>query len=555
MAGIKNGRLSVVALGGLGEIGKNMTVIQYEQSILVVDAGLAFPDEDMLGVDIVIPDVSYLLENQEKVQAIVLTHGHEDHIGALPFILKDLRVPVYGTKLTLGLLEDKLREHEGVKMDGRIVRPRERVRAGPFDIEFFRVNHSIADCVGLGIRTPRGLIVHTGDFKFDQTPVDDQVADFHKLAEYGDAGTLLLLSDSTNAERPGYTPSERAVGQKFDRIFGSSRGRILVASFASHTHRIQQALVSAKNHGRKCTVIGRSMENAVSVAMENGYLEVPEDTLVTLEQLARLPDDQVVILTTGSQGEPMSALTRISQNDHRRVEIRPGDTVIVAATPVPGNEKLVHRTIDNLFRRGADVIYGTDSGVHVSGHGSIEELKLMYNLTRPKFFMPIHGEYRHLVHHARLANDLGLSADNILVGENGHVFEFTGDGVVRAARAQSGNVLVDGTSVGDVGNAVLRERRQIALDGMVVIVLSVDKESGDLLSGPEVTSRGFVYVKEADELMESVRQATLTALDRCKERQIRDWAGMKGQIRDHVFRLIYERIRRKPVVLPFIQEI
>ena len=531
-----------------------MTLIEYGDDIIVVDAGLAFPNEDMLGVDIVIPDITYLQENKDRVRAIFLTHGHEDHIGALPFVLKDLHVPVYGTKLTLGLVEEKLLEFEHIDMDGKTVKVRDRVHAGPFEVEFFRLNHSIPDSAGLGIRTPAGLIVHTGDFKFDQTPVDGEVADFHKLAEFGDAGTLLLMSDSTNAEKPGVTPSERVVGEELDEIFASTKGRLLVASFASHLHRIQQVLEAAQNHGRKCTIVGRSLENTVSVAMDYGYLDVPESTLTTLDHLNRLDDDKAVILTTGSQGEPMSALTRISTNEHRRVEIRQGDTVILAATPVPGNEKLVHRTIDNLFRRGATVIYGPETRVHVSGHGSVEELKLMFNLVRPKYFMPIHGEFRHLVHHAGLAGDLGLSTDNILVSENGQALRFGKRGVTRET-VPSGYVLVDGTSVGDVGNTVLRDRRQIAQDGMLVVVIAVDKQTGDLLAGPEVMSRGFVFVKEADELMEEVRQKTLAALDRCRSKNITDWAGIKSQIREAVGRHIYEKIKRKPVVMPFVQEI
>ncbi len=551
----RNGRgLSVIPLGGLGEIGKNMTLIEYGDDIVVVDAGLAFPNEDMLGVDIVIPDITYLQENKDRVRAIFLTHGHEDHIGAIPFVLKDLDVPVYGTKLTLGLVEEKLLEFEHINMDGRTVRVRDRVKVGPFEVEFFRLNHSIPDSAGLGIRTPAGLIVHTGDFKFDQTPVDGEVADFHKLAEFGDAGTLLLMSDSTNAEKPGVTPSERVVGEEFDGIFAAAKGRLLVASFASHLHRIQQVLEAAQNHGRQCTIVGRSLENTVSVAMDYGYLNVPENTLTTLDHVNRLDDDRAVILTTGSQGEPMSALTRISTNEHRRVEIRQGDTVILAATPVPGNEKLVHRTIDNLFRRGATVIYGPETRVHVSGHGSVEELKLMYNLVRPKYFMPIHGEFRHLVRHAKMAGDLGLSTDNILVGENGQAIRFGKRGVTRET-VPSGYVLVDGTSVGDVGNTVLRDRRQIAQDGMLVVVIAVDKETGDLLAGPEVMSRGFVFVKEADELMEEVRQKTLAALDRCRSKNITDWAGIKSQIREAVGRHIYDKIKRKPVVMPFVQEI
>lgn len=550
-----NRQISVIPLGGIGEIGKNMTVLRYQDNMIVVDAGLAFPDEDMLGVDIVIPDISYILENREQVRGIVLTHGHEDHIGALPFVLRELDVPVYGTKLTLGLVREKLTEHDGVSFDPRTVRVRERVDLGPFNVEFFRVNHSIADCVGLGIRTPAGLIVHTGDFKFDQTPVNGETVDYHKLAEYGDTGTLLLMSDSTNAEKQGFTGSERNVGHELNRIFSNSRGRILVASFASHLPRIQQVFNAAANHGRKCTVVGRSMENTVSVALELGYLDIPEDTLTTLDQLSKLDDSQVVILTTGSQGEPMSALTRISVNEHKKVEIRAGDTVILAATPVPGNEKLVSRTVDNLFRRGANVIYGAESGVHVSGHGSVEELKLMYNLVRPKYVMPVHGEFRHLVHHAKIVNDLGLSTDNIIIAENGMEIRISEKGVTRAGRVQSGNVLVDGTSVGDVGNVVLRERRQLSQDGMVIIVIAVDKQNAEIRAGPDVVSRGFVYAKDSDELMESVKDAALSAITKCREKSITEWMGIKNQIKEQVGRFIFEKTRRKPVVLPFIQEV
>mgnify|MGYP000501258331 CR=1 FL=1 len=549
-------KLYIIPLGGLGEIGKNMTAFSYGNDIIVVDAGLAFPEEEMLGIDIVIPDILYLLENAHLVRAIILTHGHEDHIGALPYLLKDLSVPVYGTKLTLGLLEQKLSEHEMKLPEGsRSLKPREHIKIGPFDIEFFRMNHSIADVVGLGIQTPVGLVVHSGDFKFDQTPVDGAVADYHRLSEYGDRGVLVLLSDSTNAEHEGYTQSERVVGKTLDEVIGSARQRVLVTSFASNVHRIQQVITAAHRHGRKVAVLGRSMENTVNVAIELGYLHVPPGVLVELETLNQLSPNKIVILTTGSQGEPMSALTRMSTNEHRQVEIAPGDTVVIAATPVPGNEKLVHRTIDNLFRLGAEVVYQTTSGVHVSGHASQEELKLMFNLVRPKFFIPIHGEYRHLVRHAELAVEMGIPRSNVLVGENGTVFEFSPTKGRVAGRVSAGNVLVDGLGVGDVGSIVLRDRRQLSQDGIIIVVVALEKETGLMVAGPEIISRGFVYVRESEELIEEAKKKVEEVLNHCEERKISDWPTLKSAVRETLRRHLYDKTQRRPMILPIIVEV
>ena len=547
--------VSIIALGGYGEIGKNMTAIEYRDDIIVIDAGLAFPEEEMLGIDIVIPDIAYLVEKADRVRAIILTHGHEDHIGALPYILRTLHVPVYGTRLTLGLVNNKLREHGIEDAVMKEIRPRDRLAIGPFKVEFFRVNHSIADCVGLAVHTPVGTILHTGDFKFDQTPVDGEVSDFHKLSELGDGGVLVLLSDSTNADRPGYTPSEKVVGRTLREIFSSEKSRILVASFASHVLRIQQVISAASEYGRKVAVVGRSMENVVATAMELGYLDVPKGVLVDIEEIKRMPPDRVVILTTGSQGEPMSALTRIASADHKKVEITPGDIVIIAATPVPGNETMVTRTIDNLFRRGARVIYEASSGVHVSGHASQEELKLMLNLVRPKYFVPIHGEYRHLIHHAELAASVGVPAGNILIGENGTVFEFSAREARIAGRVQAGNVLVDGLGVGDVGSVVLRDRKQLAEDGILIAVLAVDSETCELLSGPDIVSRGFVYVRESEQLMEECKERVRQILERCAESGLTEWSTIKSAVKDALSKFLYERVGRRPMILPIIMDI
>ena len=486
-------KLQIIPLGGLGEIGKNMTVIRVEDEILLIDSGLMFPEEDMLGIDLVIPDISYLIENKEMVKAIVLTHGHEDHIGALPYVLKQLNVPVYGTRLTLGILEGRLKENGVDSGSLHPVSAGDIINAGSFSVGFIRVNHSIPDAVGLSIKTPVGMIVHTGDFKLDYTPIDGKMTDFRRFSELGNKGVLVLMADSTNAEREGHTPSESTVGQAFDKAFHNARQRIIVATFSSNVHRIQQVIDTAIRYKRKVAVLGRSMVNVVNISLELGYINAPEGSIIDIDEINNYPMDQIVIITTGSQGEPMSALTRMAMSDHRKVGIVPGDTVIISATPIPGNEKLVAKTIDNLMKLGANVVYGRSEGIHVSGHASREELKLMHNLVRPKFFIPVHGEYHHLVKHAKLAEELGMPKERIFIGENGMILEFTRDKGSIVGKVPAGMVMVDGLGVGDVGNVVLRDRQHLASEGMVVIVCSIDENNGNLISGPDIISRGFIY--------------------------------------------------------------
>ena len=548
-------KVQIIPLGGLGEIGKNMTVFRYGEDIILIDAGLMFPEDDMLGIDLVIPDITYLLENKDKVKAIFLTHGHEDHIGALPYVLKQIDVPVYGTALTLGILQGRLREN-GVSDENLVtIKPGDKIGVGAFNLEFIRVNHSIPDAVSIVIKTPIGTIIHTGDFKFDQTPVDGQVTQFNKFAEFGDAGVLALLADSTNAERPGFTQSEKMVGQTFDDEFRYARNRIIVATFSSNVHRIQQVVDSAVKYKRKVAVIGRSMINVVNIAMELGYLNIPEGVLIDIEETNNYTADQIVIITTGSQGEPMSALTRMAMNDHKKVGIMPGDTVIISATPIPGNEKLVSNTINHLYKLGAEVIYEKSNGVHVSGHASQEEIKLMHNLVRPKYFIPVHGEYRHLIKHANIAKDLGMPSENIVIAENGSVIELSKEGINIAGKIQSGKVLVDGLGVGDVGNIVLRDRRLLSQDGIMIVVVTIDHETCQVVSGPDIVSRGFVYVREAEDLMEEAREKVLFALDRCEANGVSEWSMIKSAIRDSLGRFLYERTRRRPMILPIIMEI
>ncbi|AEF94328.1 Ribocuclease J [Desulfotomaculum nigrificans CO-1-SRB] len=552
----KEPKLAVIPLGGLGEIGKNMTAVRFGENIVLIDCGLMFPEEEMLGIDIVIPDITYLLENKELVRGILLTHGHEDHIGALPYVLKQINVPVYGSKLALGLVQGKLKEHnilDEVKL--YTVKPRDTVHIGPFKVEFIRVSHSIPDAMALAIHTPVGTVLHTGDFKIDQTPVDGEVIDFHKFAQLGEKGVLVMMSDSTNVERPGYTMSERVVGNTFDETFRNAEERIIIATFATNVHRLQQAILVAHKYGRHVAVVGRSMVNVMTVAAELGYLQIPEGTLIELDEAARLPKNKVVLLTTGSQGEPMSALTRIAMSDHRQVEIMPGDTVIISATPIPGNEKLVARIIDQLFKLGAKVIYEGVSGIHVSGHPSQEELKMMINLIRPKFFIPVHGEYRMLKKHADLAKELGIPSENIFVAENGQVLEFTRRYGRVAGRVTSGKVLVDGLGVGDVGNIVLRDRKQLSQDGILIVVVTMDKETNQVIAGPDIVSRGFVYVRESEILMEEAKMKVKTALEKCNHRGVFEWAAIKSQVRDDLGKFLYERTRRRPMILPIIMEV
>lgn len=552
----KSEKLYVIPLGGLGEIGKNCTAIQYGNEIVVIDAGLSFPDEEMLGIDIVIPDYSYLIENRDKVKALLVTHGHEDHIGGVSYLLRHLAIPVLATRLTLGMIEGKLNE-AGIPLPAgsRPVKAGERLRVGAFMAEFLRVNHSIPDSVAIALTTPVGTLLHTGDFKFDQTPVDNEPTDYRRLTELGEQGILCLLSDSTNAERPGFTPSERSVGGAIDRVFAAAKGRVLMATFASNVHRLQQAIDACVKLGKKLAVAGRSMENTINVAMQLGYLNCPEGTILSVEELKRIPLHNQVILTTGSQGEPMSALTRMSVNDHKSIEIMPGDTVLIAASPIPGNEKSVGRTVNNLYRRGAEVIYGREAGVHVSGHGSQEEQKLMLQLTKPKFFVPVHGEYRMLLHHKRLAEQVGVPAENILIGENGTVFEFTRDTAQIAGKVTSGQVLVDGLGVGDVGNIVLRDRKQLSQDGILIVVVAMDREAGVIMGGPDIVSRGFVYVRESEGLLEEAKERVKNALYDQLERGTTEWAVLKSGVRDVLGKYLFEKTRRRPMILPIIMEV
>ena len=548
-------KIQIIPLGGLGEIGKNMTVFRYGDDIILVDAGLMFPEDDMLGIDLVIPDISYLIENKDKVKAIFLTHGHEDHIGALPYVLKQLDVPVYGTALTLGILQGRLKEN-GVSSESLVtIKPGDRVIVGSFRLDFIRVNHSIPDAIAIAINTPIGTIIHTGDFKIDHTPVDGQVTEFSKFAEYGDRGVLALLADSTNAERPGFTPSERMVGKTFDDEFRYAKNRNIVATFSSNVHRIQQVIDAAVKYDRKVAVIGRSMINVVSIAREMGYLNAPDGVLIDIDETSNYTADKIVIITTGSQGEPMSALTRMAMNDHKKVDIMPGDTVIISATPIPGNEKLVSRTIDLLYKLGADVIYEKSNGVHVSGHASQEEIKLIHNLVRPKFFIPVHGEFRHLIKHASIAKSLGMPSENIVIAENGSVIELTRNSVGINGKVTAGKVLVDGLGVGDVGNIVLRDRRQLSQDGIMIVVVTIDKESCHVVAGPDIVSRGFVYVREAEDLMEEAREKVQAALERCEDNGVSEWSVIKSTVRDALGRFLYEKTRRRPMILPIIMEI
>lgn len=548
-------KLQIIPLGGLGEIGKNMTVVRYEDEILLIDAGLMFPDEQMLGIDLVIPDITYLMENRDKLKAIVLTHGHEDHIGALPYILRQISVPVYGTRLTLGILEGRLEE---ANVDSSMLHPvmqGDIINVGCFSVGFIRVNHSIPDAVGLSIKTPLGMIVHTGDFKLDYTPIDGKMTDFRRFSDLGNKGVLLMMADSTNAEREGHTLSESTVGAAFDKAFHNAKGRIIVATFSSNVHRIQQIINTAVHYRRKVAVLGRSMVNVVNISLELGYLKAPEGTLVDIDEIDNYAYEKVVIITTGSQGEPMSALSRMSQSDHRKVMVVPGDTVIISATPIPGNEKMITRTVDNLLKLGANVVYGRENGIHVSGHASQEELKLMHNLVRPKFFIPVHGEYHMLVRHAKLAQTLGMPKENIFIADNGQILEFTKDRGSIAGRVPSGRVLVDGLGVGDVGNIVLRDRRQLSQDGIIIIVVTMDKENGRVVAGPDIVSRGFVYVRESEALMDKARYTVRDALMECESQGITEWSTIKSAVREALGRYLFEVTRRRPMILPIIMEV
>lgn len=555
MATRKKNKLKIIPLGGMEEIGKNMTVFEYGESIIVVDSGLAFPEDEMLGVDLVIPDITYLEKNAEKVRGIVLTHGHEDHIGALPYVLKRLEVPVYGTELTLALLENKLIEHQlSDRAELKIVKQGQTIQLGPFKVEFIRSTHSIADAVALAINTPVGTVLHTGDFKIDQTPIEGEPMDLARIAELGKKGILLLMSDSTNVERPGYTMSERVVGDTFDNIFRGAKSRIIVASFASNIHRIQQVLNSAVKYGRKVALCGRSMINVATAAIRLGYLSFPEDTLIDIDRIKRFKPEELVIITTGSQGEPMSALSRIASSTHKKVEINEGDLVIISASPIPGNEKMIYNVINELFKKGAEVIYDDLIDIHVSGHAKQEELKLMHRLTKPKFFIPIHGEYRHLKMHAKLAESMGMPEKNIFTMQNGKVLELTSRTAKITGSVQSGSVLVDGLGVGDVGEIVLRDRRILSEDGLIIVVAAIDSD-GNQMADLEIISRGFVYVRESEELIEEVKVLAKDALVKSVNRRGNNWTSMRNAIKDELKSFLYKKTKRRPMIIPIIVEV
>ncbi len=555
MATEKKHKLKIIPLGGLGEIGKNMTVIEYGTNIMVVDCGMSFPEDEMLGIDIVIPDITYLIKNQDKIKGICLTHGHEDHIGSIPYLLKKMRVPIYGTKLTLGLVENKLLEHKIEDAELNRVEAGQTINLGCFKVTFIRSNHSIPDAVSFAIDTPIGMVVHTGDFKIDYTPINEEVIDLGKLAELGRKGVLLAMSDSTNVERAGFTESERTIGYKFLEVFKNCESRIIVASFASNIHRLQQVINAAVANNRKVAISGKSMINAVKVSQELGYLEAPEGTLIHVNDLKDYKDNEIVLLTTGSQGEPMSALTRMANNDHKKIQIKSGDLVIISANPIPGNEKTVSRVINMLYEKGATVLYDALTQVHVSGHARREELKLMLSLLKPKFFIPVHGEYRHLMQHAKLAGEMGIPEGNTIIGKNGDVIELTSKSIAINGSVTSGNILVDGLGVGDVGNIVLRDRKLLAENGLIIVVLVTERGTGKILSGPEIVSRGFIYVRENIDLIEESKSVIRKALSKCEDTNIRDWNNIKMMIKDALSSFIYEKIKRNPMILPIIMEV
>ncbi|MBN2898534.1 MAG: ribonuclease J [Clostridia bacterium] len=550
----KEQKLKVIPLGGLDQIGKNFTVFEYGNDIIVVDAGMAFPDDEMLGVDVVIPDMTYLKKNFEKVRAIFVTHGHEDHIGAIPYLLREINVPVYGTKLTLGLIDVKLKEHKLGKVKMNVKKPGDVVKIGGFTMELIRVNHSIPDAVAYAIKTPAATVVHTGDFKVDFTPIDGEPIDLARFAELGKEGVDLLLSDSTNVKRPGFTMSESTVGETFEEIFRHAESRIIIASFASNVDRVQQIVNAAYMNGRKVAFSGRSMVNVTQVAVENGYLKIPEGLLIDTRDVDRYPENEICIVTTGSQGEPMSALARMSKSEHRQLQIHDGDLVILSSSPIPGNEKSVTKVINNLMMRGANVIYQSLADVHVSGHACQEELKLMLSLVKPKNFMPVHGEYSFLKTHGELASQLGMDQNHIFIMENGHVLEVSQSGAKLGKPVPSGQIMVDGLGVGDVGNIVLRDRKRLSEDGLIIIVITLSKDTGKVVSGPDIVSRGFVYVRESEELMNGARIVVEKALEKLMEKEVREWSSIKNEVKDSLKDYLYQNTKRNPMILPIITE-
>lgn len=549
--------IKVSFLGGLNEVGKNMTLFEYGEDMFLVDCGLAFPDQDMLGVDLVLPDFTYVERNADRIRGIVITHGHEDHIGGLPYLLKVLNVPVYGTKLTIGLIQGKLREHGLLNSASlNVINPGDVITLGGFTVEAIHVNHSIPDALGLAIRCEGGTIVHTGDFKIDTTPIDGGMMDLGRLAEIGQEGVLCLMSDSTNAERPGFTESERKVGESFETLFRKAgNNRIIVATFSSNIHRVQQIMNVAASLGRKVALVGRSLENVVSISAELGYLNIPEGIVIDINMINRYPADKLVIITTGSQGEPMSALTRMAFSDHRKVEIHPNDYVIISATPIPGNEKTVSRVVNELMKLGADVVYEKMYEVHVSGHACQEELKMIMGIVKPKYFIPVHGELKHLRKHAGLALSMGIPKENILIADNGRVAEISKKALRCTSTVPAGRVFVDGYGVGDVGSVVLRDRKHLAQDGLVIVAVCIDRESGMIVSGPDVVTRGFVYVKESEELINAAREVAVEAIEAQTDGGYFDWNSIKASLRDEISHLMYERTKRSPMILPVIMEV
>ncbi len=550
-------KLKIISLGGLNEIGKNMTVYEYGEDILVVDCGIGFPDDDMYGVDSVIPDITYLTKNKSRIRAIVLTHGHEDHIGAMPFVMEELiNVPVYATALTAALVDIKLAERGlANKVTMNRVKAGDTIKAGRFKVEFIHVNHSIADSVALAIRTPVGLVLHTGDYKIDTTPIDGGMIDLARIGELGKKGVLALVTDSTNVENPGYSMSESKVGESFDEQFKDCSQRIIITTFASNVHRVQQILNCAAKYGRKVGITGRSMENVMRVAMELGYMDIPKGVLTELNQLKSLPKEKQVIISTGSQGETMSALHRMAFSEHKQIEITAGDKVIISASAIPGNENSISKVIDELFRKGADVVYDRNSGLHASGHACQEELKMMLALVKPKFFIPVHGEYRHLKRHAELAKQMGVPPKNIVISDVGKVIELSGRSIKLTGTVPSGKIFVDGTGVGDVGSVVLRDRKHLAQDGMLVVVVSLSSEDGSLVSGPDIITRGFVYVKESEQLMNELKEISVEAMDTCSSKHITDWATIKATLKSKLSDFLYKKTKRSPMILPVIMEI
>lgn len=550
----KSEKIKIIPLGGLEQIGMNITCIEYEDNIIVVDCGLAFPTDDMLGVDLVIPDVTYLKDNFSKVKGFVITHGHEDHIGALPYVLKEVNVPVYATKLTMGIIEHKLKEHNLMKSTKRkVIRHGQSINLGCFRIEFIKTNHSIADATALAIYTPAGVIVHTGDFKIDYTPVFGDRIDLGRFAELGKKGVLALMCDSTNAERPGFTQSERTVGRQFDHIFNEHQNsRLIIATFASNVDRVQQIINTAYKFGRKVIVEGRSMVNIITIAQELGYINIPDKTLIELDQMKNYPPEQIVLITTGSQGETMAALSRMAASVHRKVSIVPGDTVVFSSNPIPGNEKAVSNVINELYRKGAEVIY---QDTHVSGHACQEEIKLIYALTHPKYAIPVHGEYRHLKAHAALAQTMGVDKENIILMETGDVLELSDDSAKITGKVHCGDVMVDGLGVGDVGNIVLRDRQLLSQNGLLIVVITLEKYTNQILAGPDIVSRGFVYVRESETLMEDARHVVSDALENCLSRRCSDWGKIKNVVRESLGDYVWKQTKRNPMILPVIMEV